>query len=246
MLILHKHNTAPRDAQPTGSQKAKRLGVCYMFLGLNAGMKAFRCVVGKHGNCPLDDDWPSVGPLVYEVNRAPCDANTVVQRLFPRIQPRKGWQNGGVYVEDPLWKGGKNATLDYPHKPRKHNDFRPILLQGCDVALLAFAIEFRFVRRAAHELGWDVMPAGSIEDAGVFDVRQDANNCGVQSAGGNSINDGLAVAALSRTKNGDSQRCAHGVIMHDAEIRASLELISQFLFITTSANKIRCFQSASV
>jgi hypothetical protein len=34
--------------------------------------------------------------------------------------------------------------------------------------------------------------------------------------------------------------------MHDAEIRASLELISQFLFITTSANKIRCFQSASV
>ena len=71
-----------------------------MFRDLNPRVQGFGCVVRQNWDFSLRDDVSVINLFVDVVNGAPGNRLSRGQRLFPRFETRKSWQERRVNIND--------------------------------------------------------------------------------------------------------------------------------------------------
>jgi len=188
-----------------GSQVLEGFGIGEVFLDLDPGMQGFRGIVIEDGNRALDEDGAGIGSAIDDMDRTTSDFCAIFEGLLPGGNAGEGGQERRMDIEDPVGEGGQKSGFYDAHKAGQSDDLRSPGLKGGDLLAFGFALQFRFERGGADEFGRDSVLAGAGEDKGGFDIRNNTDDTGVETAGGDGIDQGLAITAFAGSQNGDGQ-----------------------------------------
>ena len=202
-------DAAAGDGEAARGEKAEGLGEGEVLLLLDAGVEGLGRVALKNGDGTLNDDGTAVCAGIDEVDGAPGDLGAVVEGLFPRVEAGEGRQERGVDVEDAVGEGVQETGLDDAHEPGQHDGVRAVALDDADPFLLGRAFEFGLEGGAGKILRGDAGAAGALQDEGILDIGQDADELGIQRPGVDGVEDGLHVGAGPGTEHGEA-KLRHG------------------------------------
>lgn len=177
----------------------------FMFGGLDAGMKCFRRVAGKHRNAALAEDRPGIDSGIDEVDRATRLRYPGVQGLSPCLKPAEGREEGGVDVQNPSRECLEKGLLDDPHEAGEHNEIDARLKEEPHHLLFGLWRHLRAEGSRGNKVCRNPEASGKIKNACGFDIRED--DCGNATDGpfAPRLGQGVKIGSLARTQNAESE-----------------------------------------
>src|SRR5262245_51984259 len=169
-----------------------------MLLFENPRRERFDRIVVQHGYGRLQNDRPRVKMLVYEMNRAPRDLNSVLERLVLCVEPREGGKKRRVNIQDPLRVFPHKARAQQAHEPSQADQLNIVPFELLDQPLVVYF--------AVESLGWhaDRVKAslpGDIESARFGAIRDHHRDLGAKPARGDVIGDRFEIGSAAREQN---------------------------------------------
>lgn len=183
----------PRDGGEDGC------GVKDMLLDLDAGMEAFCCIIGEHGDVGLHDDFTCVHAGIDIVHGAAGGGGTGFEGLFPCFHTGEGGEEGRMDVENAVGEGLEERGLNKTHETSEAYQINLEVEELLGNGLLAFQGEFVFKATTVHHFGTDAALASTFQNVGIGVVGENDNNLGIEASVIYSIENRLAVAAGTGT-----------------------------------------------
>ena len=158
------------DAVCAGEDAGDGFGVSEVLFQEDSGGQGVAVVLVEDGDGALEDDDAVVEMLIDEVDGAAGDFRAVVEGLLLGVEAGKGWQKGGVNVEDPVGEGGDELRRQEAHIAGEADEVDLMVLKAADDFGVVFGAGAAF---GDEERGGDAERAGRFEAWGIGYVGDD-------------------------------------------------------------------------
>ncbi len=131
------------NLQPPLGKQLDRPWVDLMLIAEDSCREALVGVVVQHRDHCLDDDGARICPLVHEMNGAAGELRSVLQRLALNMKARKGGEECGVNIHDPIPVFADKQRAQESHEPREADQIDVALPKQVDDGLVKSFLGFK-------------------------------------------------------------------------------------------------------
>ena len=152
------------ELTPSRQYQIDSLRINAVFLYENPCGKRIGIVRIQYGHDRLHNNRATIEHIVHDVNRAPAELHTVVQRLLLHVTAGKRRQQGRVNVQDEVGKGLQHHGAEDPHEAGQHD--KP------DIVRVQSLYQFLVESFALPAFRWEVKRPSSRAPARAPDLAQ--------------------------------------------------------------------------
>lgn len=172
---------------------------------LNPLMQRLGRVPILHRHRLLRDNRSGIHASIHEVYRTPRDLHSMIQRLLPRFQSGKRWQQRRMNVHNAALEGPKEFSLEHPHESSQRDQIHPGFRERLHKSVLGFVVELGPKLSRCNEARLKTSLARPREDARLIHVAHYQHDLRWYFSCSASIRNSDKIRTLARTQHSDAK-----------------------------------------